>query len=147
MIIWFKFQSARKTYHHPALMSNSQTMKSHVFVLSIPWIVYCLSVLGGIWNMRVIAGDLVNIGENGVHSQDEPRYSAIRVNGCSEWIPEWMRRPNFSVVLGVPLDMLELRHRKRGVLSLDWKSIGKRTQTSNGVEPLYRRTSELVGSI
>lgn len=34
--------------------------------------------------MRVIAGDLVNIGENGVHSQDEPRYSAIRVNGCSE---------------------------------------------------------------
>ena len=59
-----KYLVAREASHHAALMGNFQIMYSHVFSLSMEWIVHCLSVLAGIWGMEVVAVDLVIFGEN-----------------------------------------------------------------------------------
>ena len=55
LIALAKFQSAMGAFHHPTLVDNYQTLYSHVFALSILWMVYYLSVLYSVWDMRVAA--------------------------------------------------------------------------------------------
>ena len=49
-----KFQSRRGAYHHLALIANFQIMQFHVFAPFIQWIIYCLSISGGMWGMRIV---------------------------------------------------------------------------------------------
>ena len=55
LIAWAKFQNAMGAFHHPTLVDNYQTLYSHVFALSILWMVYYLSALLSMWDMRVVA--------------------------------------------------------------------------------------------
>ena len=49
-----KFRSTKGASRYADLMGNCLTMKSQVLNLTIHWIVYCFSVLGGMWDLRVI---------------------------------------------------------------------------------------------
>ena len=50
LIVLAKFQSVKGESHDPALMSNCLTL-SHVFTLSIQWMVYYLCVHGYVYKV------------------------------------------------------------------------------------------------
>lgn len=60
LIAWVKFQKTRGTSHHLPLMCNCQALQSSVFVLSIPWMVYYLSILCYVWGIRLSSFSRVN---------------------------------------------------------------------------------------
>lgn len=60
-----KFRSGRKASLHPDLMGNCQTMSSHIFAVSIQWIVNYLSVLGDVGHGGCCCGFSGFLLENG----------------------------------------------------------------------------------
>ena len=60
-----KFRSGRKASLHPDLMGNCQTMWSHIFAVSIQWIVNYLSVLGDVGHGGCCCGFSGFLLENG----------------------------------------------------------------------------------
>ena len=50
-----KFQSAMEAFVHPTFLDNYQILYSDVFVLSILWMIYYLSILRSALSIRVVA--------------------------------------------------------------------------------------------
>ena len=70
-----KFQSVRRVSYNPAVMGNSQTLLSHVFVLSIHWMFCCLSITGSLWGSGCCC--FSGFWWKYVYSQDRLKYSLV----------------------------------------------------------------------